>query len=168
MSIVVWKEIKPKTLKQDAMRIALLTAMNKVGVDIKKDFEKTTSTWSTDVDFEIVKDLRRSGVTPQILVGTDNEIYKFVDKGTKAHLIKPKRAKKLRFQSGYRAKTSVNRIGSRRGGPFGETVFSSGVRHPGTKARNFSKILQKKWQSIFKRRMEKAMRQARKVSGQPI
>jgi len=166
VSIVVWKEIKPKAIKVKAMRKVLLNEMTKSGKDIKKDFEKTTSTWKTNVAFDIVTDLDPKG--PQVLVGTDNEIYGFVDKGTKPHSIRPKRARILRFQSGYKAKTSVNKIGASSGGPFGDNVFARSVNHPGTKARNFTSILQKKWQSIFKRRMEKAMRKARTVSGHSI
>jgi hypothetical protein len=88
--------------------------------------------------------------------------------GTKEHIILPKNAKRLRFQNTYTAKTVPGVIGSRSGGPSGDTVFSNGVIHPGTEARNFTKIIEKTWQSKFKRIMEKAISNAAKRSGHAL
>lgn len=54
-----------------------------------------------------------------VTVGSDLEYAAFVNDGTKAHIIRPKRAKVLRFQVG------------------GRTVFARLVHHPGTKPRPF-------------------------------
>jgi hypothetical protein len=37
--------------------------------------------------------------------------------------------------------------------------------HPGTKARNFDKLIAAKWQRQFKREMEAVMREVRTASG---
>jgi len=165
MSALVIKQIKPTRLKVDALRLQLLNDMRAVGVEIKQDFEKTTATWDRKVAFETQISLSGGA---QVEVSTSDEIYGYVDLGTRPHVIRPKRAKALRFQSGYVAKTTPGVIGSSAGGPFGDTVFSRGVNHPGTKARNFSKGITELWQTKFKRKMEQAMSSAAKASGHAL
>ena len=104
----------------------------------------------------------------EFLVGTNSKIYEYVDKGTKPHIIRPKRAQFLRFQTGYRAKTTPGIIGSSSGGRSGDIVYSQGVRHPGTKARKFSEIINKKYERKFKDEMHAAMRRAAQKSGHAV
>lgn len=95
-------------------------------------FKKTTSTWQTHVNFTVNK--TKYGRT----VGTRSAIYKYVDQGTRSHMIYPRRKRILRFQTGYRAKTRPGVIGSSSGGASGGVVWAKAVRHPGTQARRFS------------------------------
>ena len=162
---LVFKQIKPQRLLVEAMRAALEAAANQAADEIEVDFQKTTASWTNKPIFEKLVDL---GPPITVLVGTDDEIYGYVDLGTRPHVIRPKRAKALRFQSGYVAKTTPGVIGSSAGGPFGDTVFSRGVNHPGTKARNFSKGITELWQTKFKRKMEQAMSSAAKASGHAL
>jgi hypothetical protein len=120
-----------------------------------KDFESTTSSWSTDVDFKVKR--QKDGY----LIGTDNKIWLFGDKGTKAHdIVATKIA--LRFPGGFRAKTRPGFIGSSGGGAIGAPVFRKKIHHPGTKARGWSKLIAKKWQSriglLVQKRISEAMR----------
>jgi len=105
-------------------------------------------------------------------VFTDNEIYGYVNDGTRPHPIFPKKAKALAFQWGgkgsYTPKTTPRVIGSRAGGPSGPTVYRPYVQHPGTKGRHFDEEIEKLMQPRFKRAMEKAMSDARKKSGHAI
>jgi len=165
MTTLVIKGIKPRALNIAAIRQALMNEANLVANAIEDDFNKTVEHWTKKPEFEKIVDM---GPPIAILVGTDNEVYGYVDKGTRPHKIYPRKAKALRFQSGYATKTIPGVIGSMAGGPFGDTVFSKGVNHPGTKARNFSKEIEKKWQKKFKRRMEKALSQARLASGHAL
>lgn len=162
MSALVYKVIKPSRLKEDALRLTLLNEIRKVGTQIKADFEKTTASWDHKVAFEEQVSLAGG---PQVEIYTTDKIYGYVDQGTRPHAIRPVRAKALRFQSGYKAKTAPGVIGSGAGGPFGDTVFSKGVQHPGNAPRGFSKEIEKIWTPRFKRAMEKAMSQAAKASG---
>lgn len=162
----LFKPIRPKKLNERAMLQALLDEAESIADDIELDFGLTVATWNREVKFEKIVDAGKDGIS--ILVGTDDEIYGYVSGGTKAHVILPVRAKALAFLDGYKAKTVVGSAVSRRGGAFGNTVFSQGVVHPGTEARNFDEIIKKDWSKKFKRRMEKAMRQAAKVSDNPI
>ena len=145
---------------------------------MKQDFQKTTKTWEHDVQFETVISLRQPG--PSVLVGTDDEIYGYVNDGTGGKgkgptypIPKvPKVKGALRFRWGgkgsYKAKTKPRIIGSAPGGPSGPWVSFKQVQHPGTKARKFDEVIEKKWKSAFKTRMEKAMRDAAKASGHGI
>jgi hypothetical protein len=163
---VVFKAISPKKFKDDAFLEEVYAAMDTVADGIKSDYDKTTVTWKNKPKFEIIENISNKG--PEVLVGTDDDIFKFVDEGTKEHIILPKTAKRLRFQNTYTAKTVPGVIGSRSGGPSGDVVFSNGVIHPGTEARNFTKIIEKTWQGKFKRIMEKAISNAAKKSGHAI
>lgn len=166
MVALVVKQIKPKKLKDKVFREFTEKAMAGIGKGMKSDFEKTTATWNTDVTFEVIESAGKDKI--EVLAGTDNEIYGFVDKGTKAHRIVPKRAPALRFQGTYKAKTTPGVLSSKSGGSSGDVIYSQGVNHPGTKARNFSQAIEKKWQPKLKREIEKALREARKKSGHEI
>jgi hypothetical protein len=163
---LVWKAIKPQRLKDKGFRLTLINKARKIGNAMKRDFEATTKTWNHKPVFTV--DVSTKGQGPAVLVGTNSEIYGYVNDGTKPHDIYPKRAKVLRFQGGYSAKTSPGVIGSGAGGSSGATVFSRGVRHPGTKARNFDEVIARKWQTRFRAEMEEAMAQATKESGHSI
>lgn len=116
-------------------------ALFKVAVDMRRDFYKTVETWTDKPTFSIEK--RQRGYT----VTTGSKVYLFVDVGTRAHMIRPKRAGGvLRFQAGYKAKTRPSFIGSRPGGPSGETLYRPEVHHPGTTGRRFTKVIHTKWQ----------------------
>jgi hypothetical protein len=114
--------------------------MRSIAEDAKSDFEKTTETWKNKPRFDVVKQTRSYNVT------TQDAVYAYVDKGTKPHRIRPVNANVLAFQGGYQAKTTPRVIASRSGGPSGPVVFSVGVMHPGTEARQFTKTILDKWQ----------------------
>jgi hypothetical protein len=166
MAVVVFKAIKASRLKEEAMIKELLKGMKVSEKGILKDFQSTVATWKRKPKFEVISDLNPNG--PEILVGTDDKIYGYVDQGTKPHIIRPVKAKSLVFKGNYTAKTTPRVIGSKAGGSSGPLVFSQEVRHPGTKAREFSETIQKKQQPRFRRQMEQAMRNARQASGHEI
>jgi hypothetical protein len=140
--------------------------MRRAGTQVKKDYESTTATWRHKPRFVKVVSLMAPG--PTLLVGTDDEIYGYVEEGTRPHIILPRRAKALRFKTGYKAKTRPGVIGSFPGGASGPVVFSQGVLHPGTKPRDFSKKIQEKREKWFRRQMEAAMRNAVQKSGHAL
>lgn len=164
--MIVTKAIKPAKLKDEAMRLALLNAMRECGRDIQKDFEKTTATWKHKPKFESLISL--TGPGPVVVVGTNDEIYGYVNEGTREHIIEAKPGHVLAFPSAFTPKTSPGVLGSSAGSSGGETVFTPYVLHPGTKARDFDKAIQKLWESKFKTRMEQAMKDAAKASGHEI
>ena len=170
--VVVMKSIKPQKLKIDKMRLELLNAMRKSGTVIQKDFEQTTATWKHKVKFETLVSLKQPG--PTILVDTDDEIYRYVNEGTKAHDIwagyytGKSKHKVLVFPSGFTAKTTPGSLRSGPGGSSGKLVHTPYVRHKGSKARSFDAMIKKKREKWFKRQMQAAMNKAAKVSGNPV
>jgi len=123
------------------LKKALGNALTGTAKAIKVDYGVTTQTWAKRPGFVITKFGPFS-----ISVATDNEIYGYVDDGTRAHIISPKRAKVLAFGSTYRPKTSVRVIGSTGGGKGGDIVHAMVVHHPGTDAREFTETIADKWE----------------------
>lgn len=168
MPVLAFKAIKPRKLRDKDLRLELLNAVRKVGRAIEKDYKRTTKTWKDKPKFEQVISLSQPG--PTVLVGTDSLIYKFVDEGTKAHEIwagayTGKSDKKtLAFQTGHKSKTLPGVLDARSGGKSGPWVHPPMVHHPGTEARDFTKMLEKQWKPRFKRGMEEAMVRAAKKS----
>lgn len=121
----------------------------KVGVGY---FKKTTSSWNTDVKF--IVDGPKGG---EGAVGTDNDIYGYVARGTRPHLITPKRGKVLVFGEGtYKPKSRPGILGARRvgtglrgAGGVARPVFAKRVHHPGTKARGFEEEVAARLQPVL-------------------
>lgn len=116
-------------------------------------YRSTVATWSRKPTFTTERE--RDSRT----VGTDDEIYEIVSEtGSRPHVIRPRRAGgRLRFQSGYRAKTRRGVIGSTGGGASGDVVFSRGVQHPGFEAREFSQQITEQMEGTLERLVDQAM-----------
>jgi hypothetical protein len=128
--------------------------MDFVMEEVVEDFEKTTATWDEEPEFH-VRDVRF-----RWSVWTDSEIYAYVDRGTRPHVIRPKRpGYPLAFQTGYTAKTVPRVIASRPGGASGPTVYAMEVHHPGTEAREFTATIYEKWADLFPDRVEEYLQE---------
>jgi hypothetical protein len=123
---------------------ALRNGMKNVAADVKVDFVTTTRTWKHKPKFEITEVSEAEWI-----VSTDDSIWAMLDAGTKPHIIRPKRAKRLRFQWGgpgsYRPKSRPGYLGSNKGGIKGPIVFRRQVRHPGTAPRKWTDAAKVKW-----------------------
>lgn len=150
------KIITPKKKLPDAAAIQRVidNVLDNAAYDAISLFEDTTRTWKNRPNFYMRK-LRGSRS-----VGTKSKIYQFVDKGTRAHVIKPKRAGGvLRFRAGgFKAKTTPGRLQSNKGVPARNWTSAKIVRHPGTEARGFSEEIQKRMQKQIASDMRKAMK----------
>lgn len=124
----------------------------------KVDFQVTTQTWNHQPTFNI--QVSRT----EARVWTEDETYGWVTHGTPAHIIRPRTKKRLVFKGGkYSAKTSPGVIRSRSGGTSsGKIVFARVTHHPGVKARNFHKVIQKKWEKQFPITMQRMINAALK------
>jgi hypothetical protein len=155
---VVGKTIKPTRLRDKAMRLELLNAMRKFGNSyMLPEFKKTTATWDTKVDFEML--ISTTSGSFEVLVGTDNKIYRYVNDGTSVrHAV---------MSRDFKAKTTPRVIGSVPGA--GGVVFvSKKIKLPGIEARHFDEEIQKKSLKPYRRAMEAGMKRARQVSGHAI
>jgi hypothetical protein len=119
-----------------------------------EDFQKTTATWSKQPDWTMKEQ------SDGYLVGTNNDIWNMLDRGTRAHRIIARRAKRLRFSSGYRAKTRPGFVGSQSGGAGGGVVFAQSVMHPGTTARGWSKLIGAKYRVQMQRYIQQRIKEA--------
>lgn len=155
--------ILPKLPKASEFRQAFEKAALKTAHLVERDLKSTTRTWTHQPKFSV-------NVLPidnpyTIIAGTDDDIYGYVDAGTRPHTIRPKRSKYLRFYSGYRSKTRVNIIGSREGGSSGEAVFRQEVHHPGFAGRNFLAQIARRRQTTLEQEVSqntaKVMRQSK-------
>jgi len=135
-------------------------ALNKVieaeAKAVVREYEITTRTWKKRVKFEVK-------VTPfeTLTVGTDNEIYGYVDKGTRPHIIRPKKAKALRFNTVFRAKTIPNQLTARAGLSAPPVAIRMEVHHPGNEPRNFTKLIAQRSEARFSRNIARAMKTLR-------
>lgn len=148
--------IIPKNLRLDAKRMnrAIENALDLRAADVKVDFQVTTDTWERKPAFVI------AAKPGERRIYTSNKIYKFVSGGTRPHPIAARNGKALAFyRTGFRPKTRPGYIGSNKGQSANKdlTIVKRIVRHPGTRARDFDRTIQKKWQKIFPRMMQDAI-----------
>ncbi len=138
-------------------------ALDRTGNLIRGDFRKTTRTWSArskaEASFGKIGP-KFFGKEFGIEVNTKSRIYFFLARGTKSHFVAPRRAKALRFQAGYNAKTRPRIIGSRGGGAFGPVRFSKGHTVSGIKARDFDKEIAKRRQVTLNKLLRAAFLRA--------
>lgn len=117
---------------------ALTTTANRYSQVLLKDYQSITATWRRKPNFVRIV---TKGDELVVEVSTTDEIFGYVTGGTRPHVIRPKRAPRLRFATGYTAKTKPGVVGSGGGGASGPIVFAKKVQHPGTKAREFEKTI---------------------------
>jgi len=169
---IVFKAIKPSRLRQDAMRLAMLSLMHRVGREMKKDFEATQDTWQPEDKAKFDSLISMSGGGPTVLVGPNEngDVWTIVNNGAPPHDIplEPKTDGFLVFQTGYKPKTVPGVIGSVQGGKFGGYTKRRSVHHPGHEGRKFTVAIQKKWLPKFKRMAEDTMREVAKKSGHGV
>lgn len=134
----------------DAAKLGMKDAAN----DAVKDIEATTATWKHDVDI-VVKE-RSDGYS----ITVKDDVWNMLDKGTRAHRIIVRKAKRLRFGRGFAAKTRPGFIGSTAGTKATGAVFKREVNHPGTKARGWSRLIGAKYRSQLQRYISKRIREA--------
>lgn len=160
-SIVLLKPIVESKRALPDLQAIINSEVRKEANRVINEYHQTTRTWRTRPDFEILQDDRDG----EAIIGTDNLIYKFLDEGTRPHTIKPKASGyPLRFKwagrGTYRAKTAVRFIGSRAGGnpSNAPTVRRMSVQHPGTKARRFTEVIQRRSQRRLPKNIRKAIK----------
>lgn len=168
------KVIKPERFRSGAMRRELARALQQTGKAIKVDFDSTTATWKRKVDFDTTEKLGAGEPVMSVRVDTGNEVYAYVNDGTRPHVIQAgiytgksdKRA--LAFPSSFKPKTTPGRIGSGPGSSSGPTLFAPMVHHPGTEARKFDEAIVKERRPWFEKKVEQAMKSAARASGHDL
>lgn len=124
---------------------------------VQADYQKTVKTWTNKPVFKIKPEGKFA-----VFVGTSDTIYGYVELGTRPHIIRPKRAKALRFNSaGFKPKTTPSQLTAVSGSPASPpTVYTQEVNHPGTQARNFTPKIAKRAQSRLSRAAQIALKKS--------
>lgn len=150
--------IIPKSFLADLKKLdrVVENALTGLAEDVAADFETTVETWNSKPEFAIAK---RKG---ERIISTKNFIYGLLNKGTKPHIIVPRRGKVLTFLAGGRPKSRVRVIGSNSGGAGNTIVYTKRVQHPGTAPREWDKAIAEKWEKrapqVLQRSIDAAVR----------
>lgn len=168
------RSTKRKRLVEDYQRTRKVVKeeLRAHGEVVRRELEKETSDWKSQPRFIV-----RVIANPQemrVTVRPDRryksaKIFKYVDEGTVPHVIKPVKAKALRFNwGGYgsvRPKTAPAAGPARlSSGAKLKTVFRQRVNHPGNEPRHITKRVSKRTRPQFRRRMENTLRRLVRAS----
>jgi hypothetical protein len=154
------KNIKPRKLKIDKVRLRILNGLRKEGRIIKKEFEKTTATWKgAKPTFEIAIGL--TGQDAIVLVGPAGnpegaQKWLWLNDGTKPHVIQAKNVPNLVFRTNFKPKTKVKTFSSKSGSISPPWRATPKVNHPGIEARDWTGEIAKKRKKPFTKAMIKA------------
>lgn len=125
-------------------------------------FEAVVSDWEHKPDFQARMKVDAHQIEVTVKPTGDNaKIWRYVDEGTRPHVIRPRRAKALSFRTGYSARTRAPaRAHAGTGRATGEQVSARLVQHPGTEARGFTGDIVAQFQPWFKDALQEAIREA--------
>lgn len=146
------------------------TLDNEVKPALVKSHEVIVADWEHQPGFAARKYVRPDSIAVSVYpTGENADIWEFVDKGTRPHIIAAKNAPRLVFPKGpYISKTLAKPARTvAGGGRFVDNtkVFAKVVHHPGTEAREFTKVIAEDISPEFKRVVENAFRRvAREVA----
>lgn len=148
------KAIKlPKGILLDPKKLsrAIENALDGAALGAQADLQATVATWKHKPEFKIEAKLGRRDVY------TEDEIYGYVNDGTKPHQILPKNGSVLRIGVGGRPKTVVGALRSNKGAAPKSFAYAKGVHHPGSEARKFDEAVQKKWDKQLPEIMQRSI-----------
>lgn len=150
--------IKPIKAKVTLPNLAAITDKELMAEakTVQREYKATTRTFK-----RVKPDFRIKRITTGVYAaGTDDRIYNYLDKGTRPHIIRAKRAKVLRFNSNFKSKTVPGRLNPRAGKNTGPAAFAKQVKHPGTKPRGFTRIIHERSKVRFSTNYQKAIARA--------
>lgn len=165
-SIVVTGFVPKELINVDAIRMELLNALRAEGREIRRELKKTTATWTHKVTFEMKVSLRRVAAEGWVKVWTTDEIFGYVNDGTRPHMmgpIRPVNKKALRIPTGgTKPKTRPRRLASYKGGARGPFVLRKSTKqfmHPGTEKRDFTGVITRRIEKTrrFQKRLDDAI-----------
>lgn len=160
--IAITVTVPNEVVSTSRIRQAIIDAQNDLtGPKLIGLFQKTTTGWDNEPDFIS----KRIDTASQLGIyvypsGQYADQYALVNEGAKPHLIRPKRARMLRFQRGYRAATIPRVLSSRAKERSGPVVGAHVVHHPGFEPRKFTETIADTHKDEFERDMQEAIRGA--------
>lgn len=161
--MIKFKVKKPKLFNKLDIYNYLVREMNQIAREIQADFEDTVVGWEEEVNFTVRK---RIGFGSKLVVRveTDNQIYIWVNSGTKKHEIPGYgmiNDPPLAFREAYSPMTVPGSLESRSASEYGDLLFRGYVlEHPGIEPRRFDEQIRAKWEREIHRRLQRALNQA--------
>lgn len=157
---------------------ALITDLNSIA---RKELERTmdkevkptlikshnlvVADWKNKPEFQARKFISAERIAVTVFpVGPNAQIYEYVDQGTEPHIIAAKNVPFLSFHTGYVSKTLARpaRTVSGGGATTGPRVYAKLVHHPGSEAREFSKVIAEDIQPDFEKSINNAFKRVSK------
>lgn len=151
---ILLKPIVPKGKKPFDFAALMNRELDAEARQIVEDLQAVTSTWKHKPKFMVSQKLGVRTIT------TADKVFEYVDAGTRPHIIRPRRAKVLRFNTRFKAKSVPNRFVARKGSSSPPVAYAMVVHHPGTKARGFTKLVARRSQKRVGRRFSAAITKA--------
>lgn len=147
-------------------------AVREHGNTLKAEFQGIVSDWEHQPDFVVETKVTASAIAVEVRPRKRrkaSDIFGWVDKGTKPHVIRPKRSNKrgrLAFRLGYSALTRpIARAHVGTGQANGPFVMPAEVHHPGTTPRRFSETVQQRTYPAFRKLIESTFRRMARQKG---
>lgn len=134
---------------------------DKVEPALIKSHNLVVADWKNKPTFETRTSVRPDKISMTVFpAGPNAGIYEIVDQGSPPHIIRPVKAKMLVFRTDYKSKTLAKPARTVAGGgkATGPLVFAKLVHHPGSEAREFSKVIAKDIQPQFKTLIDNTFR----------
>jgi len=167
MSLFRVQAIKPTVLRTRALRRVIENAQRRAGTKDRRLLAQTTKHWSTQPKW--VTDISFSGGDAAIITYIKDpearQIWDWINKGTEAHWIYPRRANYLRFNGSFRSQSRPNTLATAPGSSGPPVRYSKGVRHPGIKSRNWTILATKTRYKDYKEEMNDAVEEGLKAGG---
>lgn len=157
ITVTVPKEI----VNTEKVRQAIIDAQNrKTKPGLVRLFGRTVDGWDHKPQFLARRIDTASQLGIRVYPGGPNAAqYAMVNQGARSHIIRPRRARMLRFQPGYRAGTKPRSLSSRHYVRSGGLITTGLVHHPGFEAREFTQTIADEHQSQFEQDMQDAIRE---------
>lgn len=137
----------------------------KVAPVLVKSHNLVVADWTNKPEFQTRTSIRPDKISMTVFpTGPHAGIYEIVDQGSPPHIIRPVKAKMLVFRTGYKSKTLAKpaRTVSGGGKATGDVVFAKLVHHPGSEAREFSKVIAEDIKPDFKQIIDTTFRKVSK------
>lgn len=158
MTQVIIKPIIPKGINVAKFQANVLAEMQREVRTDKELFKRTVNTWQKPPAFNTVIELQGPDLVG--LTFTDSEVYRYIDMGT--------RVRWALMTSDFRAKTKPTVLSSTKGKGGAiimgkQAMQARGIKpRPGIKARKFAHTIMKIRKPLFKKNIDRAIRQAAK------
>lgn len=126
--------------QDSAARNAMFAMLTNTGRELRGKHRSVVARWKNKPRFTMATERRPTYMSVTVIpAGEHEDIWGYVEKGTRPHFIRPRVAGTfLRFKTAYHARTAaVARYNVGDGKAHGKWVRAQLVAHPGNKARKF-------------------------------